>query len=61
MQSHSFYLLLGLGGVVLSLFPYGGAMSQEIHIEAGSVCYVNKFKFDNQGAYELDRFTVGEY
>jgi hypothetical protein len=47
--------------VVLSLFPNGGAISQEIGIEAGSVCYVNKFKFDNQGGYELDRFTVGKY
>ena len=61
MRSHSFYLLSIFGGVLLSLFLSGEARAQESEIEAGSVCYVSKFKFDNQGAYALDRFKVGTY
>lgn len=61
MRSHTFHFLLTIGGVLLSLILSGEARSQEVQIEAGSVCYVNKFKFDNQGGYALDRFTVGKY
>ena len=28
---------------------------------AGKTCYVSKFKFENEGAYQLDLFRVGNY
>lgn len=55
-------LALCLFGLTLpTLLISVDSAAQDMQIEGGSVCYVNKFKFDNQGAYELDRFSVGDY
>ena len=61
MQPVSQHPLLYVWLILISLFVSGAAASQVVHIEGGSVCYVNKFRFDNQGGYKLDRFSVGDF
>lgn len=48
---------------VLSCLPFAGTSvsAQEIAAKAERTCYVNKFKFDNEGAYELRDFKVGNH
>lgn len=61
MHPISGFVLSCMALTLSSFLASQSAVSQEMQIEGGSVCYVNKFKFDNQGAYELDRFSVGDF
>ncbi|MEL7394354.1 MAG: hypothetical protein AAFN06_17055, partial [Pseudomonadota bacterium] len=61
MHPVSGFVLSCMALTLSSFVTSQSAVSQEMQIEGGSVCYVNKFKFDNQGAYELDRFSVGDF